>query len=171
MNCLICRSPIQPEEDLTQCDHCSNEFHLECWNENGGCGTTGCPNVPTVKKQLGTSTKVCPACGEKIRLDDLVCPYCNERFDTIAPVTVDELKNRYTKERPVINERKGAIAVLIFGLLGITAPFDLIFGGIWYYQNRKILKETSPLHNILSVVGLSVSVFYSIMILVGILAQ
>lgn len=171
MNCAICKGPILTDDKIKKCDNCQNEFHLECWNENGGCGIPGCSNVPTVRKKIGETTKICPACGEKINLDATICPFCNERFDTIAPITSAELKGRYTESKPKPPERKGAIAVLIFGLLGITAPFNLLIGGIWYSQNKKILKEESPLLNILAVVGLSVSVFYSVIILIGIFSK
>ena len=141
MICSICKSPITSNEETIKCGNCQNEFHLDCWNENGGCGIPGCSNVPTIKKKLGETTKVCPACGEKINLDVLTCPFCNESFETIAPLTSDELKGKYSPKRSVPKQAKGAIWVLIFGLIGITAPFNLIFGGIWYSQNKKILKE------------------------------
>ena len=41
MKCLICKNPILPEEEIKTCEKCKYDFHLECWNENGGCGTPG----------------------------------------------------------------------------------------------------------------------------------
>src|SRR4030042_5310324 len=109
MNCSICKSPISPDEEITKCENCKNDFHLECWSENGGCGTPGCVNLPNVVKSQAAATKTCPACSETIDLGEVVCPFCNERFTTIAPISAEELKNSFTQPKPVIKERKGAI--------------------------------------------------------------
>ena len=176
--CAICQTVLLPDEVIKTCDKCKTEYHLECWNENGGCGTYGCELAPVIEKghdqnpeytQWGTETKICPMCGETIKISEMICPFCKEQFDTISPISTQEVKERLTKRPRKIEETKGAIKVFIFGLLGVTAPFNLVFGGIWYKENRAKLREASPTHNLLAIVGLAVSVFYSILILVGIL--
>lgn len=179
MKCLICKNPILPEEEIKTCEKCKYDFHLECWNENGGCGTPGCLKLPKKVKEhvqefegttyWGATTKPCPACGETINVDELVCPFCKERFETIAPISAEDMKRSYTRRQPEVKEKKGAIIIFICSLIGITAPFNLLFGGIWYKQKRKILKEASPMHNLLAIVGLLISVVYSVLILLGIL--
>jgi len=178
-NCAICQTSLLPNEAIKICDRCKAEYHVECWNENGGCGTYGCEMAPMKDKgqseqavediYWGAKTKVCPMCGETIKISELSCPYCKSNFDTVAPISTQEVKDKLTKKPRKIEENKGAIKVFIFGLLGITAPLNLIFGGIWYKANRWKLREASPIHNLLAIIGLSVSVFYSILILVGIL--
>ncbi len=114
---------------------------MDCWNENGGCGTPGCPNLPKVTRKhderavedsyWGVTTKVCPACGETIKVSELVCPFCNENFETMAPLTAADVKERYIRRPPPeVPQKKGALIVFICGLLGCVAPFNLIFGGI-----------------------------------------
>ena len=179
--CSICQISILPDERIKSCEKCQTEYHDECWNENGGCGTYGCEMAPVSEKGLnervredvywGAETKVCPMCGETIKVSELSCPYCKEQFSTIAPISSQEVKDRYAKKPRKIEENKGAIIILIFGLLGITAPFTLIFGGIWYNKNGGKLREASPIHNLLAIVGLLVSVFYTILILIGILSS
>lgn len=175
--CSICQTSLSSEDSMKVCGHCKSEFHLDCWDENGGCATYGCINSPKAEKIneqfqeqtfWGVETKTCPMCGETIKVSELRCPYCNELFDTIVPITSQEIKDRITKRPQDSRENKGAILIFICGLLGITAPFNLFFGGIWYQQNRKKLKEASPTYNLLAIVGLSVSVIYSLLIVIGV---
>jgi hypothetical protein len=42
----------------------------------------------------------------------------------------------------------------------VTAPLNLLAGGIWYMKNRTRLRETSPLHHLLALVGLMVSALF-----------
>jgi len=175
--CTICQTSFLPDETIKKCERCKCKFHLECWNENGGCATYGCINSPKMTKTSeqfweqtfwGTKTKICPMCRETIKVGELRCPYCNEQFDTIEPISSEEIKDRLTKRPQDIRENKGAILIFICGLLGISAPFNLVFGGIWYQKNRKKLKEASPIHNLLAIVGLSVSVIYTLLIAIGV---
>ena len=39
------------------------------------------PGTPRVAAPLGDRTKKCPACAEMIKLDAVVCRYCQYRFD------------------------------------------------------------------------------------------
>jgi len=172
MKCSICKNPVLPSEVPKICDNCNCTFHRECWNENRGCGTPGCSNLPKRTKNenegwqeetyWGATTKICPMCGETIKINDLVCPYCQEHFETISPITAGELRNNLAKVPQPIKGKSGAVVIFICGLLGFPAPFNLLFGGIWYSQNRSRLLEASPLHNLLAIIGLSVSAFYLI---------
>lgn len=170
MQCLICKGIVLQNELTKTCEACNYIFHLECWTENGGCGTAGCKNLPKLEKKNYSAKKICPACSESIDLSDLVCPFCREQFDSVVPLTADEFKNVPQQEPKSNTEgRKAAILILIFGLLGITAPATLIFGGIWYNNNRIKLKDNNPLFNIVAILGLSISAFISLLILISIL--
>ncbi len=172
MRCSICRDPILPDEETRTCEECAHTFHLECWDQNGGCGTPGCSNLPKKVDDRGenllqatywgAATKKCPMCRETIDVNALVCPFCKERFDTAAPIDSREMRDRLIKRPEKVKENKGAIVVFICGLLGCIAPFNLIFGGIWYGRNRRILREASPMHNLLAILGLIISSFYTI---------
>lgn len=43
LKCPYCLWPIKGDEAVEECAHCSARYHAECWAENGGCGTFGCP--------------------------------------------------------------------------------------------------------------------------------
>ena len=178
-NCPICQILISPDDQIKICEKCKSSFHIECWNENNGCATYGCENAPKLNKKdslqvqehtfWGAETKICPMCGEKIKVNELRCPYCNEAFGTAQPIRSEDIKDQLALGSKLIKGSKGAILVFICGLLGITAPFNLVFGGIWYINNKRILKKESPLHNLLAIVGLSISVVYSLFILFALL--
>ena len=88
--CSICQTSIEARDATIICDRCQCEFHAECWQDNGGCATAGCENVPKPLKKdgelpgertyWGATTKTCPSCGETIKVGEMVCPCCNEAF-------------------------------------------------------------------------------------------
>lgn len=51
--CAICQSKIAVGDEVRNCEKCLLSYHLECWNENKGCATYGCPNAPGKESQLG----------------------------------------------------------------------------------------------------------------------
>lgn len=180
MKCLICRSPIRPEEQSKTCVACLNVFHQECWDENGGCGTPGCSQLPKTERTgdeawtqsyWGAVSKTCPACRETISVGLLVCPYCQQSFDTEDPVTTDELRDRLTGastgEEKRTPQLRGAVLVFVAGILGFLAPVNILWGSIWYVKNRKVLKEASAAHNLVALVGLAFSGLYLILALIG----
>jgi hypothetical protein len=48
--CSICQCPVDDGEDVLTCPECHLPFHSECWQENLGCSTYGCPQVNILKK-------------------------------------------------------------------------------------------------------------------------
>ena len=48
--CSICQCDIEPDEQVTECPECGLPFHAECWEENFGCSTYGCPQVNALKE-------------------------------------------------------------------------------------------------------------------------
>lgn len=172
MKCSICQGIISDSEEQTTCNLCMNSYHTECWNENKGCGTPGCPNLPKIQTKSeqhffensywGISEKTCPACGERINVGLYKCPYCKEDFDTNAPIDRLEFKSSRLSKRnegmPVT--AKIAIAVFLGGIIGCLAPFNLVIGGIWFIMNRKTIKEESGYGYILSIIGLVFSLLF-----------
>ena len=63
----------------------------------------------------------------------------------------------------------GRKPLYLFGILGFTAPLTLLFGGIWYQGMKKELKKKGPIYNIMAITGLSISAFYSFLMLIWIL--
>ncbi len=44
--CPFCRFPIKKDEEVITCPDCQATLHADCWRENGGCTTYGCPSSP-----------------------------------------------------------------------------------------------------------------------------
>jgi len=44
--CPFCRFPIKKGEEVITCPDCQATLHADCWRENGGCTTYGCPSSP-----------------------------------------------------------------------------------------------------------------------------
>lgn len=47
--CAVCHSTINEGEEITQCGDCAMTYHTECWQENLGCSSYGCPQVEALK--------------------------------------------------------------------------------------------------------------------------
>jgi hypothetical protein len=41
--CPYCLWPMKAGEQLIECPECDARLHDECWTDNGGCATFGCP--------------------------------------------------------------------------------------------------------------------------------
>lgn len=44
-NCIVCRKPITPEDEVVACPRCRSIHHIDCWKAKGGCGKTGCAQI------------------------------------------------------------------------------------------------------------------------------
>ncbi len=47
--CPFCQTPVKPGVAVTVCPSCGMPHHAECWRENGGCTTFGCPRRPVAR--------------------------------------------------------------------------------------------------------------------------
>ncbi|WP_051979014.1 NINE protein [Edaphobacter aggregans] len=53
--CPYCRSPFEPEDELTTCEACSTPHHTDCYAENAGCTVFGCSNGPVDEPRISIS--------------------------------------------------------------------------------------------------------------------
>jgi len=49
--CAVCHSPIIVGEEMITCPDCAMTFHAECWQENLGCSSYGCPQVNCLQER------------------------------------------------------------------------------------------------------------------------
>jgi len=58
--CPFCRFPIKQGEEVITCPDCQATLHADCWRENGGCTTYGCPSSPQVAAARRTTEQAAP---------------------------------------------------------------------------------------------------------------
>jgi len=78
--CPVCFSTIEPDSDIITCPNCQMVYHKECWEDNNGCATYGCPSAgclapPPMKIELSDCSLpnyAAPGGFSRPRL----CPFC-----------------------------------------------------------------------------------------------
>lgn len=101
LNCPYCLWPMKADDDAETCPHCAARYHAECWIDNDGCGTFGCPAwaaaqggvalpvpppaaseqqaataVLTTDQLTEAERRFCEMCGERVVNDDRFCFSC-----------------------------------------------------------------------------------------------
>jgi len=97
--CAYClwRFADTPQDPTVLCEHCKTPYHVECFEENGGCVTFGCPAwtaaqrgeplpqqttaTPLVPDGVGPETDddgtwFCMHCGHGVNRGDAFCDQC-----------------------------------------------------------------------------------------------
>lgn len=175
--CLVCLLPITAGEPVQTCAHpkCRTPYHQECWEYLGGCARYGCPKMVEVKKSAeqaatywGSDKKRCPMCAEEILVGALECPFCKATFPDIRPVDREDVLPQ--PEDPILKAcRKNAIRLLVFSALGVTSPFALLFGLLWYRSNKAEIERAGPTTKGLVLISLGICVVYLVLMAFGIL--
>lgn len=124
--CGWCSKPLTFGEDAALCEGCTTGHHAACWDDKGGCSSSGCVNAPL--KQLAPQPERaagpppgrmnCPHCHLEIPSTSVRCQYCNRGL-----ASPDGVYRGPTETAP------GAVAALVFGILGIFIC-GLIFGAV-----------------------------------------
>ena len=166
--CAICQTAIAAGETVGRCPSCEAPFHGECWEENGGCASYGCPHVPSVPRTepgpgegssfWGQEDKACPRCGQRIRLAALRCRHCGQVFDTRAPAAPGAA--------PGATRPSGAVAVvlLVLGLVPFTAPLVLVAGGLGLWLARRRVRRWPATRRAMAVVGVAAAAVVSVLV-------
>ncbi|MDR2172008.1 MAG: DUF805 domain-containing protein [Planctomycetaceae bacterium] len=63
--CPVCTTAIEKGDVIKICPSCKTAFHEECWKENKGCATYGCPQVKVLDPPM------------KINVTNTSTPYAN----------------------------------------------------------------------------------------------
>lgn len=172
--CAICQTSLGDDSQKVKCPSCAALYHAQCWDYNGGCAAYGCersPQRPEKAAQGNTQPvyreapkKYCPMCGRQISAHEIRCPFCSALLVRPQQVYSDD---RVVKVTNIIEQevlRKRALTIFIGSLFGITGPFVLLIGGIWYAFNKRALQLHYPLYSVLAAVGLCISAFYTFLI-------
>jgi hypothetical protein len=59
--CAVCHSALMPGEETTACPDCAMTYHAECWRENFGCSSYGCPQVNCLQPKTDPAPALEPA--------------------------------------------------------------------------------------------------------------
>lgn len=165
--CAICQTAIAAGEPVGRCPGCDAPFHAECWEENGGCASYGCPHAPSEPKAdgpgegssyWGQEDKECPGCHQRIRLAALRCRHCGKTFESRAPAAPGP---GAPARRP-----SGGVAVwiLVLGLVPFTAPLVLAAGGLGLWLGRGRVRRWPPLRRAMAVVGVVAAAVVSLLV-------
>ncbi len=174
--CVICQSPLAPEDSTTVCPSCQAPYHEDCWHENGGCGVYGCSQVPEIEARRsieipvsywGQEHKPCPACGQEILAAAVRCRHCGATFASAQPQDATAFQQRAALEQRLPRLRNQVVWMFICSVLPFSAPI----GGIWalvFYPSHKQELQALPsiypaLCKIAMVVGLGQTILLAIM--------
>lgn len=173
--CPICQTAIAESEAVVSCPDCDQVHHRECWAEVGGCGTYGCKQAPALKKlepevnaprAAWGDTKKCPACGESIKAIALRCRYCGTDFNTVDPLTVQDLHGQAQREE---SRRQTQVVLAVLFALSIlsclAAPLMLIVDLAWVVPRRREIARAGPWCLVLGYSAIALTVLYSMLIL------
>jgi len=49
-SCIVCQGAIESEDEVVACPRCRSVHHVQCWQNKGGCGKTGCAQIAQAVK-------------------------------------------------------------------------------------------------------------------------
>jgi Prokaryotic RING finger family 1 len=178
--CPICQTTIGAQETSIACPACDQVHHRECWNDVGGCATYGCENAPKTEKTAVApeplaawgDTKRCPACGETIKAIALRCRYCGTDFDTVDPLTLKDLRTQVVKDER-LRVTKGIVITLFVSsiLVACLAPLIAIAASAYVLLQHKNIAKAGPAYRVMAYSAMAVSILYSILMVLFLLAQ
>ena len=76
--CGICDEELKNDDKIVACNKCNGLFHLDCFEETGGCANPACENYVAPSLSLAQLSQICDTDEENI--DDIglfcVCRDC-----------------------------------------------------------------------------------------------
>jgi len=157
--CPVCCTEIEKYDSgsLTLCQDCKMTYHKDCWIDNKGCATYGCPSAGSLNPPI-----------EKIEIpidsnqSDTICTQCSTHHApgiTICWFCGHELKNVKTD-----NELMETNVLLMIFLTVITVG---IYRAIWFLRRRDAINSLQSKEKLNTGVFVFIIVLYSISVLVN----
>jgi hypothetical protein len=177
--CPICKGAVNSQEAVTSCPSCHTIYHTACWQEIGGCGLYGCPQVPVTEHRTdleipasywGQENKQCPVCEAVILASAIRCRNCGATFQSRKPQGKSEYLSEVDVKKQLPKTRRAIILLFIFCIVPFTAPIAALIGALWYLSKREHLKYMPRLYSIMLKLALFTAIgqtiFYVIIIVI-----
>lgn len=173
--CAICQSPLEPGEPAASCGHCRTPFHVECWQENGGCAIYGCSGVPAFEPRSaldipssywGQDNKPCPACGTEILAAAARCRYCGATFSSGRAEERAEFQKRTEINDRLPGARRNIVVLFVLCVIPLTAPLGALIVAIWYWSNRETVGALPSLYGGLCKIALWLGIGQTVLIVI-----
>ena len=166
VSCPVCQCEVMSEEEYGNCPACDTVHHLDCWEDNEGCGVYGCEHVQSTKKlkdieipvsYWGQERKPCPNCKGDIQAAATRCRNCGATFPSQEPMSTPEFRKyqRRLERQPWIE--RITVAIMICCCLPILAPVGLVVMLLWWLVARKDIRYLKALHRALIKIGIGVA--------------
>lgn len=164
--CSLCQTAIATAAATADCPGCNTTYHQECWDEVGGCGLYGCPQVPATDKRegleipashWGQETKSCPACGKEIQALAVRCRHCAADLGAVAPLTQEAWRaSRHSIDvRPGLKKR-----VIWLSIACALPPLSFLAGPIgagWWWRHHCDIASLPRMHRTLLLIAVAMA--------------
>lgn len=172
--CVVCRSPIAPDEPAESCPSCAARYHAECWRYNDGCGVYGCASAarPENLQALeipaaywGQETKACPVCGGEILAAAVRCRHCGTTFASNRPVEAEQYRAQAVRALRVRAAEKTGLWILLLGLIPCTSPIAALIGVPWYISRRGEIAAMHGSRAAICTIGVAVACVQTVLLI------
>ena len=119
--CPVCSTEISSDEEQIVCPDCKMVYHQDCWADNNGCATYGCPSsgclappplaihqdeaeVTSTQSALtanSDSTIKCPYCGTGLADGNQICWNCGKDISASASADFSNNASQAQADAPV----------------------------------------------------------------------
>jgi hypothetical protein len=114
----------------------------------------------------GATEKKCPICAETIPMAVLECPFCKATFDEVRPLTRTDIVGP-SVDPATASYRRRAIWLLVFSVLGVSAPIALMVGALWYRLKKPEIRAAGQTVQALIWMSCMIAALYIVLVSLG----